>query len=156
MITSLARYVLQLQLKNGSSHKLIDALWAFLIRVMPITHQYVRMDGEQDSSEWTGSRTRPNGREQPPLWGCHHTGAATLVGLPPRGCHHVLGCRLDGSSHLGHFCYAACRRISDLMMLPAWCGIAVLYFSGWGVKQRGWDVPRPGFQEVRLPPATPW
>ena len=43
------------------------------------------MDGEQDSSEWTG--------------------AATLVGLPPRGCHHVLGCRLDGSSHLGHLCY---------------------------------------------------
>ena len=41
----------------------------------------VRMDGEQDSSEWTG--------------------AATLAGLPPRGCHHVLGCRLDGRCHLG-------------------------------------------------------
>ena len=139
-----------------------------LIRVMPITHQYVRMDGEQDSSEWTGSRTRPNGREQPPWWGCHHTGAATLVGLPPRGCHHVLGCRLDGSSHLGHFCYAACRRISDLMLLPAWCGIAVLYFLGGelnsgggmcpdpGSRRSGYHLPPPGNHGSRTRPDAAW
>ena len=38
---------------------LLSGSRAFQIRVMPSTHQYVkqyvRMDGEQDTSEWTGA-----------------------------------------------------------------------------------------------------
>ena len=69
------RSQLQLKKKKGSSDKLIDGLWALLIWVRASTHQYVQMDGEGDSSEWTVRQ----GLEDEWRGSRHQGSAATLV-----------------------------------------------------------------------------